>query len=71
MHPLHPSMADALNRTHLADLQRGPAPRPRRAHSPRERHAVRQATGWFLINLGLRLALPPRPTPQPLSPATR
>jgi hypothetical protein len=65
---MHPAMAEAIARAHLVEARRprmaGPSPE---RHAPRGR-SVRRATGWFLVNLGLRLAVPRRPlapTPTP------
>jgi hypothetical protein len=68
MHPLHPAMVEASARLRVAELQAVSRPRasgrlPRRRRS----RAVRQTTGWFLVNLGMRLALP-KPA---VRPATR
>lgn len=54
MYPLHPHIASAFNQSHIEDLRRRPAARAsRRAPGP-----ARQATGWFLVRVGMRLAVP-------------
>jgi hypothetical protein len=65
---MNPATAEAIARAHLVEARRPrmTVPKPER-HAPRRR-SVRCATGWFLVNLGLRLALPRRslaPTPVP------
>ncbi len=64
MHPMHPAMVEASARSRVAELQ-GRRPAPRRRLPRRERsRSVRRAIGWFLVNLGMRLALP-QPTLRP------
>ncbi len=57
MHPMHPSMAQALCRARAEQLHREAATR-RRGRARRRRGPVRTTAGWFLINVGFRLALP-------------
>jgi hypothetical protein len=71
VHPMHPALADPVNRAHIADLRRRPVVPLRGTARHRRPRAVRQATGWFLVHLGLRLALPVRPDRKPLSPVAR
>ncbi len=52
MYPMHPHISRALNQSRIHDLHDLSRPRRRRP-SP-----ARQATGWFLVRMGLRLALP-------------
>lgn len=56
----HPTLVQALTRDRVAALQRsaasdGAGPRMRRRH--RDIGTVRNATGWLLIDVGLRLAV--------------
>ena len=67
MHPNHPAMTEAVAHCRVAEL-RNLTPTPSSArHRPRRRAVLREGAGWFLIRVGLRLAV----RPQPLSPATR
>jgi hypothetical protein len=64
MHPLHPAMVEASARSRVAELQgRRPPPRHRRRMRGRS-GSFRAALGWFLVNLGMRLALP-QPSARP------
>jgi len=64
---MHPGQLEALTRAHLDDLRSRPAARVLIIRpEPRLRDA-RNAVGWFLVCLGLRLALPA----QPPAPVTR
>ena len=47
----------ALAKAHTEQLRRRPAHCPQSRRSGRERRSVRRATGWFLVNLGLWLAV--------------
>jgi hypothetical protein len=62
---MHPEMVRAMMAARTEDLRRGPRPRsaPSRPTTPR----LRTATGWFLVEVGLKLAVPQRE----LRPATR
>lgn len=76
MHPNHPTMAEALNRAHIRDMHNAARVRPRGARvrrpHPTSTGVIRSRTGWFLVHVGLRLALPPRRyTTARMSPATR
>jgi hypothetical protein len=58
VHPMHPAMAEASARARVAEL-RGRRPSARkRLPSRRHSRSIRSAIGWFLVNLGMRLALP-------------
>jgi hypothetical protein len=52
---MHPGQLEALAKAHTDELRRRPA-RLLPARRPRRR-SVRGTTGWFLVNLGLRLAV--------------
>jgi hypothetical protein len=67
MQPLHPAMVEASARARVAELQACRPPLRLRLPSRARSRSVRRAIGWFLVNLGLRLALP-QPT---VHPATR
>jgi hypothetical protein len=55
---MHPAMVEASARLRVAEL-RGLRPAPRTSWPPWRRFSsVRRAIGWFLVNLGMRLALP-------------
>jgi hypothetical protein len=62
---MHPEMARAVMAARTEDLRRGP--RPRSGYSPPAPPRLRTATGWFLVEVGLKLAVPHRH----LRPATR
>ncbi len=52
---MHPRQLEALAKAHTEELRRRPSRLlPARG---RGRRSVRDATGWFLVDLGLRLAL--------------
>lgn len=58
----HPVLTESLVRDHVAELQRD-GQRGRGARLGRRSHPVsraRKSTGWFLIHVGLRLAIPRR-----------
>jgi len=70
MHPMHPAIAGDMIQARRADqarLARGPGARRSKSSVPasrfprRGRHAARRAAGWWLVNLGFRLALPRYP----------
>jgi hypothetical protein len=64
VHPLPSHIAYELCQARGADIGRRrhqPAGLTRRGRHPRAIRAVRQSTGWFLIELGLRLAAPQAP----------
>jgi hypothetical protein len=70
MFPLHPALTEAHARARVDELHRQARPiavqrRARRAH-PRSR-SMRTTAGWFLVNLGLRLAVSPRPRVTPVA----
>jgi hypothetical protein len=67
MHPTHPAMTVDVAHCRAAELRNLSASPSRVGHRPRRRAALRQGAGWFLIGVGLRLAV----RPQPLRPATR
>jgi hypothetical protein len=52
---MHPAQLELLAKAHVEELRRRPR-RSLRAGGPRPR-SLRGATGWFLVNLGLRLAV--------------
>ncbi len=64
MHPLPSHLAYQYAQARQADLARhrhqatAVAQRPRRRGGVR---AIRQSTGWFLVGVGLRLAVPQPP----------
>ncbi len=58
-----PGQLGALADTHMEDLRRRPVHRLPSRRPGRSRRSVRRATGWFLVNLGLRLAVPRRSVP--------
>ena len=61
MHPLHPAMTEDLCRARSRPPRRSPAPaRPYGRVRPRRR-PFRTTVGWFLINVGFRLAIPEPP----------
>ena len=54
---MHPEFTRALTAARIDDLRATAARRPARpAAAPRP--ALRQRTGWWLVDLGLRLAAP-------------
>jgi hypothetical protein len=62
MHPMHPAMIELSARSRAAELQgRRVAPiaprRPVGSPAPNPGRGLRRTTGWFLINLGMRLAV--------------
>ena len=63
MHPMPPAMAEGLMRARQADLRRRPATRPRRRSRDPRRLGLRRKTGWWLVTLGLRLAVPVQQRP--------
>ncbi len=62
---MHPAFAEELVRQRMEELHRRPIGRQQRDRVAL--HRVRRSTGWFLVNLGLRLAAPTTS----LSPAAR
>jgi hypothetical protein len=71
MYPLHPALTEAHARARVDEWRRqarhATVPlQARRAH-PRLR-SVKTTAGWFLVNLGLRLAVSP---PQPVTSVAR
>jgi hypothetical protein len=62
-----PSLVQALARDRLAELQRTGRPGARR-NGPRQAviATARNRTGWLLVAIGLRLAVPRGPTNGPL-----
>lgn len=52
---MHPEIALALTHARVADLRRLPGPIP--AYDRPARRRVRRRLGWFLVDLGLRLAI--------------
>jgi hypothetical protein len=71
---LNPALAQALASDRSADLRQAAAPRVR---PPRDDHranvilATRRATGWMLVDVGLRLAVPQRGLNRPAPGAHR
>jgi hypothetical protein len=63
----NPALVRAMARDRVVELQQaaGPAPRGRRAR--RAPSTIRRATGWLLVDVGLRLALPRRPASHSLA----
>ena len=58
-----PAIAEALAREHVRDLHAG-LPVVRRSRGPRvTARSVSTATGWFLVHVGLRLAVPEHSAP--------
>ena len=71
---LNPALAQALARDRVADLRQAAGPRARRDRDdPRASVilATRRATGWLLVDVGLRLALPRRALNHPVARAHR
>jgi hypothetical protein len=65
MHPVHPAMIELSARSRAAELQGrrvAPAAPRQKLASPASRPGgrFRRTVGWFLVNLGMRLALPGR-----------
>jgi hypothetical protein len=61
MFQLHPALLDALVEDRVAELRHTAAASARAETAKRRRrpiNAARQGTGWLLVGLGLRLALP-------------
>lgn len=80
MHPMPPAIAAAMIDARLADSARSTRSpgtvrkTPGIAASPRiraRRVAVRRSAGWFLVNLGLHLALPRRASAGSVTSITR
>jgi hypothetical protein len=79
MQPMHPAIADAMIQARLADASR----RAGRAHpaagasssggntANTRRHSARRAAGWWLVNLGFRLALPRHPAVRSITSVAR
>jgi hypothetical protein len=64
MHPLPSHLAYELCQARRAEVERRkrqPAGFARGAQRPGGMRSVRQSTGWFLVELGLRLAVPHPP----------
>jgi hypothetical protein len=64
VHPLPSQLAYELWQARRAETERGPHPAARRAspdRRPRRPRSVRESTGWFLVDLGIRLAAPHSP----------
>jgi hypothetical protein len=71
MHPVHPAMIELSARSRAAELQgrrvAPAAPRQKVASpAPSPGGGLRRTVGWFLVNLGMRLALP-RPAIRPVT----
>jgi hypothetical protein len=64
MYPLHPAMADAVNRAHITELRRWPTTPPVTQGFRHRTAAARETMGWFLVNVGLRVAVRPVPAAQ-------
>ena len=62
MYSMNPGLAGPLVNDHLAELRRSAAGRAARAGGPRQ-GSLRRKAGWFLVSLGLRLALQRRSIP--------
>lgn len=61
----HPAVQLALHHARSADL-RARADAHRLATAVRRRGELRARLGWTLVEVGLRLATPPRPAPVPV-----
>jgi hypothetical protein len=62
MFPLHPALTEAHARARVDELQRQARYATVHCRAPRahpRRRSVRTTAGWFLVNLGLRLAISP------------
>jgi hypothetical protein len=85
MHPMHPAVANDMIQARLADGTRL-AERARRSTAAAStcrsgrsgrfatttrRQAVRRAAGWWLVNLGFRLALPRHPAVRSITSVAR
>ena len=53
---MHPAIANELVRQRVDELRRRPV-HPTRRGEP-GLHRIRRSTGWFLVNIGLRIAAP-------------
>jgi hypothetical protein len=62
MYSINPGLTAALTDDRLAELKRSAA-RCRAGQGRPARRSMKRATGWFLVTLGLRLALPRRCEP--------
>jgi hypothetical protein len=60
MHPLPTAMTEKLAQARVADFRRPRRARRQRPSKPIHR-GTREATGWFLVGVGLRLAVPRTP----------
>ena len=66
----NPALAQALAKDRVAELrQAAEAGNRERRHMPRVRviQAARRGTGWLLVDVGLRLAVPHRGTTHPVA----
>jgi hypothetical protein len=70
----HPVLVDALIRDRVAEL-RHDAGASACVQTDKRRHkliaAARRGTGWLLIDMGLRLAMPRTSTNSPITPGQR
>jgi hypothetical protein len=55
----NPQLIQGIARDHMAELRRrGAGGATRRAVAPEALRAIRMRSGWLLVGLGLRLAMP-------------
>jgi hypothetical protein len=62
---MNPSLTQALAAEHLRELDRQRARAGHRGVRRPGHRSARQAAGWLLVGLGLRLAVPRRPLTAP------
>ncbi len=55
---MNPRLLEDLARQRTAELHRAAAPRTLHSHRPHANPSLRVRTGWTLVDLGLRLAVP-------------
>jgi hypothetical protein len=73
MYP-HPAVLEALVRDRVLELRQTAAGRARSRRAERRRRvaaAARHGTGWLLVDVGLRLAVPRGATERPMPRAQR
>jgi hypothetical protein len=67
----HPALLEALMRERAAELRRDGAGETARIRREKRRHklvaAARHGTGWLLVDMGLRLAVPRGGTNHPVA----
>jgi len=63
----NPALLRAIARDRVADLHQSARPVARDRRAGRAAWTIRHAAGWLLVDVGLRLALPRRPTSHPVA----